>query len=290
MPNIYGIDISKHNGTVDWKKVKAAGKDFAFIRLGWAGYDGRIVANGGLDPLFESNIKAACAAGLDVGVYIYSYCKTPEAAAVAAREALELINPYQLAYPIAFDIEDPMHYTMGKATNTAIVKEFLSIIEEAKYYGLLYTYKNFADTYLDMSQLSQFDVWIAQYAAKCTYGGKYGIWQYAGDVKGFVGSCPGVTGACDLNIAYKDYAKIIRDAGLNGFAAAPPPQEIAPPPGDTVPAAEFDALSRLYDTLLDDHQHLQADYDELAKLHDAKVDELDQIKQGLAALAQKWIA
>lgn len=209
--NIYGIDVSKYQSVVDWQKVKAAGKDFVFVRLGWCGYDGKIAANKGLDPLFETNVKGAAAAGLHVGVYVYSYAKTPEAAAIAARETLELVKPYKLTYPIAFDIEDAVNLQMTKAENGAIVKAFLNIIEQAGYYGLLYTYKSFAQANLDMTDLAAYDVWIAQYAAANTYDGKYGIWQYAGET----GRCDGVATACDLNVAYKDYAAIIAAAGLN---------------------------------------------------------------------------
>ncbi|HHY52429.1 MAG TPA: hypothetical protein GX499_04190, partial [Clostridiales bacterium] len=246
-----------------------------------AGYDGRIDANGGLDPLFHSHIKGAMDAGLHVGVYVYSYAKTPAAAVVAAKETLKLVKPYQLAYPIAFDIEDTMYQSMDKATNTEIAKAFLSTVEQAGYYGILYTYKNFAEVHLDMAKLAQFDVWIAQYAAKCTYQGKYGIWQYSGS-----GQCSGVSGACDLNLSYKDYAQIIRNAKLNGFGAST---------SDTVPAADYEKLKEQYDALHHDHQVLQVDYDELAKRYDAKSDEadqakkeLEQIKRDIAALAQKW--
>jgi GH25 family lysozyme M1 (1,4-beta-N-acetylmuramidase) len=235
MAAIYGIDVSKHNGTVDWKKVAASGKRFAFIRLGWCGYDGRIQGNGGLDACYHTNMKAAIAAGVQVGVYVYSYAKTAQAAGIAARETLELVKEYQLDYPIAFDIEDSIYTKMTKAENTAIVNAFLPVIEKAGYYGLLYTYKSFAESYLNMPDLAAYDVWIAQYASKCTYGGKYGIWQYNGDVKGFVGSCPGVIGACDLNVAYKDYAAIIRAAGLND-----------PAPIKTDPALE-EAMVRITD-------------------------------------------
>lgn len=218
--HIEGIDVSRHNGAVDFKKVAAAGKKFVFVRVGWAGWDGPIERNNGLDKLFHENMKAAIAAGLQVGVYVYSYCKTPEAARIAAHETLELVKPYVLDYPIAFDIEDTSdagtrYDKMSKADNSAICAAFLSTIQRSGYYGLLYTYTSFAQNYLDMTALPEWDVWIAQYANSVTYKGTYGIWQYKGDVAGFVGSCPGVTGACDLNVAYKDYAALIAAAGLN---------------------------------------------------------------------------
>lgn len=218
MSELHGIDISEHNGVVDFKKVKAAGKSFVFLRLGWAGYDGKIVDNKGLDRRFFTNLTNALAAGLNVGVYVYSYCKTPAAAKIAAQETLDLVKSYKLTYPIAFDIEDTSatrYDQMSKADNNAIVAAFLDEIEAANYYGMLYTYKSFAENYLDMSKLGKYDFWLAQYANKVTYKGSYGIWQHKGDVPGFVGYCPGVTGACDLNISYKDYASLIAVTGLN---------------------------------------------------------------------------
>lgn len=208
---IQGIDVSVHQGLIDWSKVKASGKEFVFVRLGWCGYDGKIVDNGGLDKNYHANMRGAAAAGLSVGVYVYSYANTVLAARVAAQETLELVKPYVLTYPVAFDIEDQQYTHMTKAENTAITNAFLQRIEQARYYGILYTYKYFAEGNLNMSDLAAYDMWIAQYASSCTYKGDYGIWQYAGEK----GTCGGVKTACDLNIAYKDYAGIIAAAGLN---------------------------------------------------------------------------
>lgn len=219
MPEIYGIDVSKYQNAVDWKKVKAAGKDFVFVRLGWAGWDGELNA----DSMAATHIKGAAAAGLHVGAYVYSYCKTPGAAKLAAGRTIEMLKPFSpIAYPVAFDIEDTSasgtpYQTFGKSLNNSIVSAFLDEIEKSGYYAMLYTYKSFAENYLDMAALKRYDVWIAQYASKCGYAGSYGIWQYAGDS----GRCDGVTGACDLNVAYTDYAALIKASGINGYTGAP---------------------------------------------------------------------
>jgi GH25 family lysozyme M1 (1,4-beta-N-acetylmuramidase) len=215
-----GIDISKHNGVVDWNKVRDAGKKFAFIRLGWCGWDGSIASNNGLDSMFHTNMKNAITAGIDVGIYLYSYAKTPQAAEVAANETLEIIKPYELKYPIAFDMEDTSdsgvrYDKMSKSDNSAIINSFMNTIKSANYFPILYTYTSFIQNYVDTSLLTQWDVWIAQYAKSVTYKGKYTIWQHHGDVKGFIGTCPGVSGNCDLNTSYKDYAQLIKLNGLN---------------------------------------------------------------------------
>lgn len=283
---IPGIDVSKHNGAINFTKVAAAGKKYVFVRLGWAGYDGRIMVHGGLDSLFHTNMKSALAAGLDVGVYVYSYCKTATAARIAAEEVLELVQPYQLAYPVAFDIEDSQYFSMGRSANTAIAQAFLTRIEKAKYYGMLYTYKSFVDSYLDMGALKGFDVWIAQYAATCTYSGSYGIWQHHGDRQKNhpAGSCPGVNGACDLNTAYRDYPDIICKAGLNNLSQQEQPTE--PDPANALAEIyrqQLQVLQRQYSTL-------EGDCLELSAAHDKAVEENAQIRQKIAELHRMWPA
>lgn len=96
---ILGIDVSKYQGRVDWLRVKAAGYAFAFVRLGYANGDGSIVA----DPYFEQNLSGAAAAGLDVGVYLYSYIDSEDHARIAAARALELLAGRELTMPLVLD-------------------------------------------------------------------------------------------------------------------------------------------------------------------------------------------
>ena len=202
-----GIDVSKWQPKVDWQKVKADGIDFAIIRVGFCYNNGALK----LDSAFTQHIKGALAAGLDVGVYLYSYATTVQAARRAAQEVIEAVKPYKLTYPIAFDIEYESIYTGGsKQTNTEICKAFLDEVEAAGYYAMLYCSKDFLDSYLYPAQLTAYDKWIAQYAGKCTCKHPYGIWQYTGS-----GRVGGISGNVDRDIAYKDYPAIIRRAGLN---------------------------------------------------------------------------
>lgn len=205
-----GIDVSKYQGSIDWSKVKSAGYDFAFIRVGYCNYDGTI--SEGFDPYYEVNMKNAIAAGMNVGVYVYSYAKTTDAARVCANAVLDKIKPYKLTMPVAFDYEDSKTYaSLGKNNNTAICKEFLQTIQNAGYYSMIYTYTSFADSYLNMSDLSAFDTWIADYRGYVGYKGSYGIWQYSS-----TGTVSGISGNVDMNIAYKNYPEIISGNSSGG--------------------------------------------------------------------------
>lgn len=205
-----GIDVSKYQGSIDWSKVKSAGYDFAFIRVGYCNYDGTI--SEGFDPYYEVNMKNAIAAGINVGVYVYSYAKTTGAARVCANAVLDKIKPYKLTMPVAFDYEDSKTYaSLGKNNNTAICKEFLQTIQNAGYYSMIYTYTSFADSYLNMSDLSAFDTWIADYRGYVGYKGSYGIWQYSS-----TGTVSGISGNVDMNIAYKNYPEIISGNSSGG--------------------------------------------------------------------------
>ena len=123
-----GIDVSKWQPQIDWQKVKADGIDFAIIRVGFCYNNGALK----LDSAFTQHIKGALAAGLDVGIYLYSYAATVQAARRAAQEVIRAVKPYKLTYPIAFDIEYESIYTGGsKQTNTEICKAFLDEVEAA---------------------------------------------------------------------------------------------------------------------------------------------------------------
>lgn len=209
-----GIDISSHNGVVDWNLVKQSGIDFAIIRLGWTWYDGGL----DIDKNFELNIKNAQKNNIDVGIYVYGYDKTPKAAKISAERVVNIIKDYRLTYPVIYDMEELKlsGYTKNsKDYNSEIANAFLSVIDENRYYSMLYTFTSFAISYLNMGKLANYDVWIADYRGKerldADFKHPYGIWQYAGSN----GRCDGVRGACDRNYAYKNYAEIIKRAELN---------------------------------------------------------------------------
>lgn len=191
---IHGIDVAKYQGTVDWPLV-ASTQRFALIRLGYINGDGSIVA----DPTWQTNLTGAVAAGLQVGVYLYSYARTPDAARIAANKAMELVEPYGLTMPIAFDFEHAAIYqTMSRETNAAICSAFLQTVKNGGYVPVIYTYYAFAKSWLDLDAVDA-PRWLANYTGKIGIDG-VDIWQYSSS-----GSVEGIAGRVDMNRAYNGF-------------------------------------------------------------------------------------
>ncbi len=205
-----GIDVSQFNGDIDWNLVKRSGVDFAMIRIGYRGYGA--AGNFKEDDYFKQNIKEAKAAGLKVGVYFVTQAITTEEAIEEANWVMNKLDEAGFAgnldFPIALDSEfstAPNH--TGRADNldvqtrTSLCKTFLDIIEENGYTPMLYASTSWLNTQLDMSQLNDYNIWLAQYADKPTYTGHYEIWQYTS-----TGSILGIEGYVDLNVGYIKFA------------------------------------------------------------------------------------
>ncbi len=198
-----GIDVSKYQGNVDWEKVMKAGYTFAFVRLGYANSDGTIV----LDPYFDRNMLGAAAAGLDVGVYLYSYLDSEDHARMAAAKVLELVQEYEVSMPIVLDYEHgAMYKEYGREKNTAICNAFLQMIANGGYLPMYYSYKSFCDAYMNMADLEKYEgLWIANYTG--TIGVEnVAIWQHTSN-----GRVPGIAGRVDLNRMYCDIPRIVRE-------------------------------------------------------------------------------
>lgn len=227
-----GIDVSSHQGAIDWKAVKT---DFAILRAGWSWYEGGM----DIDKQFFANVNGVEEAGIPWGVYLYAYDLTPAAARVAARKLADLLAGHKLAYPVAYDFEDPQYLKFTREANAAICKAFLEEMESLGYYVSLYTYANFAKDNLNMDELSRWDFWVAAYQNPLTaWTGPYGMWQYSS-----TGRVDGIQTNVDLNRTDKDYPAIIRGAGLNGFGESPQQPE------ETVPREEYEAMKAKYNDL-----------------------------------------
>ena len=217
-----GIDVSKWQGNIDWQKVKASGIEFAMLRGGFGKDTSQI------DSKFEQNYKYAKAAGVPVGVYHYSYAKSVEDAKKEAKFCLLYLKDKQFEYPIAFDIEDNSQANLGKEKLTAIAKAFCEEVEKAGYYVCIYANLDWLKNKLDMVALSNYDVWVAQWSSKCTYGGVYGMWQYSDK-----GKVKGIDGNVDMDEAYKNYPNIMKTNGLNGYFKVNIPETPKPTPKPT---------------------------------------------------------
>lgn len=210
----YAIDVSKWQGVVNWATVKSAGIRHAMLRAGYGNSTSQT------DPQFRRNVANCELHGVAWGCYWYSYATSPAEARQEARCCLQVIQGLKPTMPVAYDIEyEPCILALDNATRTAMVQAFLGEIEAAGYYGILYASTDFIRNRLNWRDLTQYDVWCAQYGSACTCPLPYGIWQYSS--KNALG-VPGFGNALDCNRVYKDYPQIISDAGLNGFTAPDP--------------------------------------------------------------------
>lgn len=205
-----GIDVSKHNGSIDFAKVKNAGYSFVIIRAG-------IGIATPKDPMFEVNYSKAKAAGLNVGAYWFLRSLTPEDARKEARMFIDILQGKMFEYPVYLDLENDPNYgyyplKTGKANCSAMVQAFCEEVENAGYFVGLYTSKSVLETLLNENVKSKFSIWCAQWASQCTYKGTYGIWQ-----KSEKGKINGIAGDIDLNVSYQDFPTIIKSLGKNGF-------------------------------------------------------------------------
>ena len=205
-----GIDVSAYNGTINWGNVKRSGIDFAMIRVGYRGY-GK-AGNFREDANFRTNIKAANQLDLPVGIYFVTQAITEAEAIEEANWVLDKIKEYKVQYPIAIDIEEPglespsdipRTQNLDKNTRTYLASVFCKTIQNAGYTPIIYTNLNWAYNSLNMTDLSQYDTWIARHREINLgpgYKWDYSMWQYSS-----TGTVNGILGNVDLNICYKKY-------------------------------------------------------------------------------------
>ena len=165
------------------------------------------------DKYFEDNVAGAEKAGLDYGIYWYSYADSPEDAAREAEACYEVIKNHKFTYPVYFDIEDQSLADLSKQELTEIVKAFCSALEKKGYYVGIKSYANFLNTRLDESIYSKYDVWVAHYGvSKPAFKKGYNMWQFSNEAK-----IDGINGTVNSNYAYLNFPGIMKDAHLNGF-------------------------------------------------------------------------
>ena len=211
----YGIDVSEHQGTgFNFQNLKNSGYSYVILRCGFVTRK---------DYRFEEYYAAAKAAGLNVGVYFYSYASTPAEASYEADRCLSYIQGKKFEYPVYFDFEDGSARSYNGALAQQICNAFLSKIEAAGYLPGLYGYASWLDpnygAWVPTSSIcSKWECWMANYyngspvnVKSANYPSTYGMYQYTSS--NYVNG----VGPLDTNVCYKDYPSIVKTYHFNGY-------------------------------------------------------------------------
>lgn len=192
------IDVSSHNGEIDWNKVKESGVDGAMIRLGYRGYGDATIVE---DECFQKNIAGAKNAGLKVGVYFFSQATTPEEAIEEAEYVTEKIWGRGVSLPVAFDMEPFMgnerFLNHDIKSKTEMADAFLKVITKFGYEPILYGNPTWLTNDVDISKLTEYPIWLAHYTYSTEWPYMFRMWQFTSQ-----GRVNGISGDVDLNIIF----------------------------------------------------------------------------------------
>ena len=206
-----GIDVSQHQGKIDWAQVKASGVEFAIIRVGYRGQTA-----GGIyeDKNFKTNMNGAIANGIKVGVYFYSTAINETEALEEAAWVVKKIAPYSITYPVVYDFEDfnsKRCVNVDGAQATKNAQAYLSYVQANGYEPMMYANKSDITKRMSRSSFSC-KFWLAHYTEQTDYTGNVNMWQYTSQ-----GSVPGISGGVDMNIAYFNYGTVAAPKHTHDF-------------------------------------------------------------------------
>ncbi len=201
---IKGIDLSEHNGVVDWDQVKSSGVGFATLRAGYGQ---------ALDKQFVRNIEECSRIGLPCGVYWFSYALSAVGAAREAAACLDAIRPYTVSFPVAFDLEyDSVNHAqrqgvyIGTELASDMARAFCRAVRESGYSAMNYANPDYLSRYFDQAVQAEFPIWLAQWPGgtpRLEHPPRVcSMWQYSNK-----GNIPGVSGPVDLDVCYENYPK-----------------------------------------------------------------------------------
>ncbi len=197
-----GIDVSRYQENIDWKKVAGDGVEYAFIRLGIRGAsEGKLV----LDSTYEDNMKGALRNDIDVGVYFFTQATTKEEAVEEAEFVLEHLEGYDVTYPVVLDVEEvttkePRTKDMEQQDWTDVCIAFCERIKQAGYTPMIYGNLKTFLLMVDMGQLEEYEKWFAFYQTPLYFPYEFSVWQYSS-----TGSVDGIKGDVDMNVSMRDW-------------------------------------------------------------------------------------
>lgn len=197
---VMGIDVSSHQGSVNWQSVASAGVKFAFVRLGYRGYEAGNLQN---DVYVDLNLKGAREAGIAVGAYFFSQAVSAEEAKEEAQFALRILDGFSLDLPLVYDweyVSDTARTAkVDKKTLTDCTLAFCSEVEKAGYRPMVY-FNSAQVKMLDMEQVEKYPWWLAKYDMEQEFPCRVDLWQYTNQ-----GILPGITGNVDIDLMFTDY-------------------------------------------------------------------------------------
>ena len=190
-----GIDVSKWQGDIDFKKIRESGAEFVMIRIGYQdGFDGDYI----MDPYFKQNMEKAKENNLKIGIYFYSYSNSIEESEKQAEWVINNLKNYEIDLPVVYDWEVWSSFNSINASLhkfNLMAETFLKKIEDAGYKSMLYSSKNYLE---NIWELQNYKTWLAHYTNKTNYNGNYYMWQMCSD-----GKIDGINGYVDIDILYK---------------------------------------------------------------------------------------
>lgn len=199
-----GIDVSEHQGEIDFNAVKNDGVDFVVIRAGYG--------IGHIDKNFYTNYTNAKAAGLDVGAYWYSYATDTDFCRQEAQSFIDTVKGCKFEFPLYFDIEEQSQIAQGQEFCSSLIQTFCDYLEKNGYFSGFYSYLGMISSVVNDYIKSRYTCWVAQWSSNCSYTGNYGLWQYSA-----TGNIDGIQTDVDCNYCYVNYPELIKKLQLNGF-------------------------------------------------------------------------
>ena len=203
-----GIDISYHNGEIDFSKIKSK-VDFIIMRAGYG-----VKTTDSKEIKFDIYYNEAKKYNIPIGTYWYCYAKTPEGALLEAKTFLNKVKGKKFEFPVYYDVEEKALFDTGKENVNAIIKTFCDELEKNNYYCGIYCSSYYFKTFISEEIKQKYEIWVAHWGVdKPIYEGKWGIWQYSSK-----GHLDGIQSRyVDLDTAIINYEPIIKKIGKNGY-------------------------------------------------------------------------